>query len=108
MHSHKDQYVEPSYACQYSVSTRIGRHAAKLGNQACPLTGLAALHERGRDKGPSFDVPRTSTDKHEGQYDIALSHAHPVKELVGRRRPVVRIKNLGSVGVRCLINSEAL
>lgn len=44
-----------SHACKHTVSTKTRRaasHAAMLGNQVCPLTDLAALHERERDKGP--------------------------------------------------------
>lgn len=65
LHSHKGQQVEPSYAFEQIVSTRLGpvaQHAAGLGDQACPLTGLAALHERRGDKGPVLCqiLPRTN------------------------------------------------
>lgn len=51
---------------------RLGGQLHMLGHQACPLTALAALHERGRDKGPVLYRILLQTNRRGRKDDIVL------------------------------------
>jgi hypothetical protein len=51
---------------------RLGGQLHMLGHQACPLTDLAALHERGRDKGPVWYRILPQTNRRGRRDDIVL------------------------------------
>lgn len=66
-------------------------YATKLGNQACPLAGLAALHERGRDKGPVVYRILLRTNMRGSMTSLLFSHTHE-KDWLGADAMYFRIK----------------
>lgn len=71
--------MEPSYACQHTVSTGIGRQLHMLQSWGTKCAHLQALLHCMKEGGIRVLCVglNTSTDKQEGQYDIALLLAHP-------------------------------